>query len=102
MPELDTLPLLAVRARKIAALLALAHIEGIPTPSMIHISSYDALHDLEFSATPSEFRAWCNWLNADIRRDYPGSAFDAATATAHLEQWGPVTIRLACPKESAA
>ena len=93
MPELDTLPLLAIRARKISALLALAHLEGIPIPTSMSLTSHPELDDLEFYAEADEFAAWSKWLNATPRRDYPGSPYRGATATAQLDELGPLTVR---------
>ena len=92
-PKLDILPLAAIRARKVSALLALAHLEGVPVPTSVSLTSHANLADLEFSATPDEFAAWSKWLGATPCRDYPGSEHRSATATAHLEEWGPVSVR---------
>lgn len=87
-----TTPLVIPRLQAVAALLALAHHEGIPVPDAFHLTSHDNLDDLAFSATPEEFAAWSKWLNATPVRDYPGSPFTAARATADLNEWGPVTV----------
>lgn len=101
MPEL-TLPLVALRARKVASLIALAHHEGIPVPDCITITAHDSLADVEFHATPEEYAAWSKWLSATPCRDYPGSQYHTALATAHLAEWGPTTVRVQTAKESAA
>lgn len=93
MTDLDILPLAAIRARKISALLALAHLEGVPIPEAVSLTSHASLADLEFTATPAEFVAWSTWLKATPCRDYPGSPHRSATATAQLDEWGPVTVR---------
>ena len=101
MPEPVILPLVAIRARKIASLLALAHHEGIPVPSCVTITDHDALADVEFHATSEEFAAWIGWLNATSCRDYPGSRYRTALATAQLAEWGPVTVRVQTEKEAS-
>lgn len=93
MPDLDLLPLAVIRARKIDALLVLAHLEGIPIPTSMALTNYALLDDLEFFAEPDEFTAWSKWLNATPCRDYPGSPYRVATATAQLDELGPLTVR---------
>lgn len=93
MTDPDTLPLVALRARKVSHLLALAHIEGVPVPDSLHLTNHSVLEDVSFSATPEEFAAWSKWLNATPERDFPGSPRRAARATAELAEWGPVAVR---------
>ena len=88
-----TIPLAALRAQKVAALLALAHHEGVPVPDSLCLTGHDNLDDLDFFATPEEFAAWSKWLNATPCREYPGSPYRGATATAQLDEWGPLTVR---------
>ena len=100
MPELD-LPLSLRRAPKVTALLALAHHEGLTVPAMWFVSSFPALEDLSLPLdTADDFAAWSRWLSATPCRDYPGSDFRSATATAHLDEWGPVTVRLSVRRDA--
>ena len=102
MPELDILPLAAVRARKVSYVLALAHLEGIPVPDSLSLTSHAGQPDFDFHATAEEFAAWSKWLNATPERDYPGSPYKAATATAHLDEWGPVSVRFHTRKDGTS
>lgn len=100
MPELD-LPLSLRRAPKVTALLALAHHEGLTVPMTWDVTSFASLEDLSLSLdTGDDFAAWSRWLSATPCRDYPGSPYVSATATAHLDEWGPVTVRLSVRKDA--
>ena len=90
----DTLPLIVIRAQKVAALLALAHHGGIPIPAGIDIATHPILEDLRLGCTAEEFAAWVEWLGATPCRDFPGSLYRAAECVAHLADLGPVTVRL--------
>ena len=101
MPELDTLPLLAIRARKIADLIALAHFEGVPVPEVIGLNGFEVLDDIDWYLDRETYAAWATWLGATEVRDYPGSPYITATATAHLDKWGPVTVRISADRAAA-
>ena len=96
----DTLPLVAIRARKISALLALAHFEGVPVPEVIGLSGFEVLDDIDWYLDRETYAAWSKWLGATEVRDYPGSPYVTATATAHLDEWGPVTVRLSVRRDA--
>lgn len=102
MPDLDPLPIVIPRLQAVAALLALAHHEGIPVPDSLFLTGHANLEDLDFYATPDKFAAWSKWLNATPERDYPGSPYKAATATAQLDEWGPVSVCFRTRKDVAA
>ena len=96
----DDQHLIVARAQKVAGLLALAYHHNIPVPTGFQLTTYGRLPDLEFSATWDEYRAWKKWLGAVECRDYPGSGRRTATATAVLEQWGPVTVRFTVARDA--
>ena len=100
MPEL-TLPVIALRARKVASLIALAHHEGIPVPEVIGLTGFEVLEDINWYLDRETYAAWVTWLGATEIRDYPGSPYVTAIATAHLDKWGPVTVRLSTDRAVA-
>lgn len=58
-----TIPLSALRAQKVAALLALAHQAEVPVPTSWGSNSHEVLEDLNFAANDREmYDAWREWL----------------------------------------
>ena len=96
-----TFPLAALRAQKVAALLALAHQADVPIPANMHLSDEPHESDLRFhTLDPNVYRAWSKWLNAAECRDYPGSEFRTALATVELADLGRVTVHFAMKKDA--
>ena len=101
MSTTDALPLSLRRAPKATALLALAHHEGLTVPPTWSVSSFPALEDLSLQLDDADdFAAWTRWLSATPCRDFPGSPYRSATATAHLDEWGPVSVRLSVRRDA--
>ena len=84
-----TIPLAALRARKVAALLALAHQAEVPTPLVMSVQDHEHLADLHFHADPDEYDAWVEWLKpTETDRD----GYVIALATVELADLGPLTV----------
>lgn len=88
-PDIDTLPLVVIRAQKIAALLALAHQAEVPISSHMSLTTHDTQADLYFCSDPEEYDAWAEWLNPT---ESSSDDYVTATVTVELADLGPVTV----------
>lgn len=85
-----TLPLAALRARKVAALLALAHQAEVPTPLVMSVQEDEHLADLYFLADDAEmYAAWAEWLKPT---ETSSTGYLTATVTVELADLGPLTV----------
>lgn len=89
MSNLPTIPLAALRAKKVAALLALAHQAEVPVPLVMSVQHDKHLADLWFMTDADEYAAWADWLNPDESSD---TDYVSAKVTVELADLGPLTV----------
>ena len=84
-----TLPTTILRAKKVAALLALAHQAEVPVPLVMSVQNHEYLADLRFMADADEYAAWADWLSPN---ESCGDDYVTAEVTVELADLGPLTV----------